>query len=211
MSVAPLFVGIAGGSGSGKTALAVGVTAALPAGQVVVIPADAYYRDLGHLPWRQRAGHNFDEPAALESERLCEDLLSLAAGRAVARPSYDFATHTRFAQTVAIVPSPIVIVEGILVLALAELRRLLDLKVFVAASEPTRLGRRIVRDEGERGRTRASVVAQFMRHTRPMHDLHVAPSQAHADVIVSGEGDLRLGVEHVAACIARLAALENSG
>ena len=195
----PLLVGIAGGSGSGKTSLAEGLVAALPAGRAVVVPADAYYRDLAHLPPAARARHNFDEPAALDEERLCADLGRLARGEAAARPVYDFATHTRRPELVALPARPLLLVEGILVLALPAVRPLLGLKVFVDASEPVRLARRIARDVGERGRTRASVQAQFARHTRPMHALHVEPSRAFADLVVSGEEDLARGVSRVLA------------
>jgi len=204
--VTPLLVGLAGGSGSGKTTLAEGVARALPAGVAVVIPADAYYHDLGHLPPNERACRNFDEPAALDRERLQADLLALRAGQGVARPAYDFASHTRLPEPVWLPPSPVVIVEGIMVLAIPELRGLLELRVFVAASEQTRLERRIARDVGERGRSQASVVEQFGRDTRPMHDLHVAPSEAHAHLVISGEADLAQGVrEVVAAILPRLA------
>jgi len=201
VSVASLLVGIGGGSGSGKTALAMGVAKALPAGQVVVIPADAYYRDLGHLPPEERAGQNFDEPAALDNERLCDHLGMLVTGQPIARPAYDFATHTRLADPVRVLSAPVVILEGILVLALPALREILDLKVFVAASERTRLSRRIARDVGERGRTRESVEAQFSRHTQPMHDRHVAPCEARADVVVSGEEEPARAVERVVTSI----------
>jgi uridine kinase len=182
-----LLVGIAGGSGSGKTTLALAVARALPAGQAQVVPADAYYRDLAHLPPAARAQINFDEPAALDGERLLADLRELRAGRSAARPVYDFATHTRSPERVVIPPCAVVVVEGILVLAIPELRELLDLKVFVAAARSARLERRIARDVGERGRTRDSVLAQFARHTEPMHARFVEPSRAHADLVVSGE------------------------
>jgi len=199
--VKPLLVGVAGGSGSGKTALAEGVAAALPAGQTVVVPADAYYRDLGHLPPEERARHNFDEPAALEGERLAGDLAGLLRGESIARPTYDFTTHTRRPESVSVPAASVVIIEGIFVLAIPAVRELLDLKVFVAATEQTRLRRRIARDVGERGRTRDSVVTQFETHTRPMHDFHVAPSEAWADLVVSGEEELESSVARVAACI----------
>jgi len=199
--MSPLLVGIAGGSGSGKTTLADRLVAALPAGRAVVVPADAYYRDLAHLAPAARARHNFDEPAALDEERLCADLGRLCRGEPAARPVYDFTTHTRRVEEVRIAPSPVVIVEGILVLALPALRPLLGLKIFVDASEPVRLARRIARDVGERGRTHASVEAQFARHTRPMHALHVEPSRTYADLMVSGEGDLAQGVSRVLAAM----------
>jgi uridine kinase len=205
--VTPLLVGIAGGSGSGKTTLADGVALALPAGLAVVVPADAYYRDLGQLPPDERSCRNFDEPAALDRERLQADLLSLRSGQGAARPAYDFASHTRLAVPVLIPPRPVVMVEGILVLAMPELRELLELRVFVSTAEQIRLGRRIARDVGERGRNRDSVLAQFERDTRPMHELHVAPSEAHAHLVVSGEADLAEAVQKVVAAIRpRLAA-----
>jgi uridine kinase len=199
----PLLVGIAGGSGSGKTTLAEGVARALPAGAAVV-PADAYYHDLGHLPPAERARRNFDEPAALDGDRLVADLLRLRAGTGTARPSYDFTSHTRARETVWVPPAPVVIVEGILVLAIPSLCEILDLGIFVTAGEAIRLERRIARDAGERGRSRESVLGQFRRDTQPMHERHVAPSQAHAHLVVSGEGDAAQAVHAVVAAIARL-------
>ncbi|MBN2574804.1 MAG: uridine kinase [Deltaproteobacteria bacterium] len=199
-----LLVGIAGGSGSGKTALAEGVAAALPAGQAAVLPADAYYRDLGHLPPEERVRRNFDEPDALEGERLASDISRLRQGEAIERPAYDFATHARLPEPLPVAARPVVLVEGIFVLAIPAVRKLLALKVFVTASEPTRLARRMSRDVGERGRTRDSVVAQFARQTRPMHERHVAPSQAWADLVVSGEEELAQSVARVSERIRRL-------
>ena len=199
-----LLVGIAGGSGSGKTTLAEGLVTTLPPGQAVVIPHDAYYRDLGHLAFEQRAQCNFDEPAALDNERLLEDLAQLRAGRTIARPNYDFATHTRLRETTRVPACPVVIVEGILVLAIPALRGLLDLKVFVETSEQTRLARRIERDMAERGRTREASEAQYFRRTRPMHSLHVEPSRCHAELVVSGEDIGGQSVESVTIAIHRL-------
>jgi len=203
--MAPLLVGIAGGSGSGKTSLADGICAALPPATAVVVPADAYYRDLGHLPPEARARRNFDEPAALDDERLVADLRRLRSGEGTNRPVYDFAAHTRRPEPVWIPPRPVVIVEGILVLALAPLRELFHLKVFVAAADVVRRERRIARDVGERGRTRASVIAQWARFTLPMHELHVAPQAAYADIVVSGEEPSALALKCVIARILKLA------
>jgi len=194
-------VGIAGGSGSGKTTLAKGVAAAMPAGQVVVIPHDAYYRDLSHLPFADRIGCNFDEPSALDNERLVADLGALRAGRTIVRPNYDFATHTRLAETTPVASSRVVILEGILVLAIPALRAMLDLMVFVEASESTRQARRIERDVAERGRTREGAQAQYSHVTRPMHNLHVEPSRRHANLVVSGESGSVQVVESVTIAI----------
>jgi uridine kinase len=202
--VASLLVGIAGGSGSGKTTLAQAVAEALPPGQAVVIPHDAYYRDLGHLTFEERVRCNFDEPAALDNQRLAADLNRLRAGQAIARPNYDFATHTRLAQATRVAAAPVVIVEGILVLAIPALGALLDLKVFVATSEPIRLARRIERDMAERGRTHAGAQAQYARQTRPMHDLYVEPSRSHAQVVVSGEISIGQAVQSLTVAIRQL-------
>jgi len=202
--VASLLVGIAGGSGSGKTTLVKGVAATMPPGHVVVIPHDAYYRDLGHWPFEDRIGCNFDEPVALDNERLVEDLGRLRAGCAIARPNYDFATHTRLVETTRVEARPVVIVEGILVLAIPALCGVLDLKVFVEASEPTRLARRIERDVAERGRTREGAEIQYQCTTRPMHERYVEPSRARADLVISGEAGVEKAVESLMVAILRL-------
>jgi uridine kinase len=179
------------------------VAQALPPGQAVVIPHDAYYRDLGPLAFEDRVRCNFDEPAALDNLRLAADLHRLRAGQAIARPSYDFTSHTRLAETTRVEATPVVILEGILVLAIPALGALLDLKVFVATSEPIRLARRIERDMTERGRTRAGADAQYLRQTRPMHDLYVEPSRSHAHLVVSGDIGVEHAVERVTAEILR--------
>lgn len=185
-----MLVGIAGGSGSGKTTLARAVAQAFGDAAAVVIPHDAYYRDLAHLPVEQRAARNFDEPRALDNERLLADLCCLRAGRPIALPQYDFAHHVRRPESVTVRPRPLVIVEGILVLAVDDLRRIFDCRVFVDASAETRLRRRILRDQAERGRTLASIIAQYERTTLPMHERFIAPSRQHAELIVSGDGEL---------------------
>ncbi len=190
MRPAAVLVGIAGGSGSGKTTLARAVAQSFGDAMAVVIPHDAYYRDLAHLPLEQRSATNFDEPSALDNARLVADLGCLRAGRPIALPQYDFANHTRRADAVTVEPRPIVIVEGILVLAVDDLRPLFDLRIFVEASTETRLGRRILRDQTERGRSARSVIAQYERTTGPMHERFVAPSRQYAQLVVSGESEL---------------------
>jgi len=199
--VASLLVGIAGGSGSGKTTLARAIAEAMAPGQVVVVPHDAYYRDLGHLPFEERAHRNFDEPAALDNERLIQDLQALRAGRAVATPNYDFTSHRRSFETTRVEACPVVVVEGILVLAIPALRAMLDVRVFVEASERIRQARRMDRDLAERGRMREGSEIQYIRQTRPMHDLHVEPSKCHADWVVSGEGSAAQAAETVRSAI----------
>jgi uridine kinase len=207
--VIPLLVGIAGGSGSGKTTLARGLVDALPAGQAMVVAHDAYYRDLAHLPLEERSRHNFDEPAALDNQRLLDDLLRLREGHAIDCPSYDFATHTRLPGTTRVDACSVILVEGILVLAVPALREVFDFTVYVDACESIRWSRRVQRDVGERGRTGDAVAAQFHGVTLPMHEAYVAPSKDHADVVVSGEADVGQVVGALALRIARL--LSGSG
>lgn len=204
--MAAVLVGIGGGSGSGKSTLAVALARRFGEQTAVVIPHDAYYRDLAHLPLAERALVNFDQPKALDNERLIADLVLLRAGMTISRPSYDFASHTRQASPLLIEPRPLVIVEGILVLAIADLCRVFDLKVFVDASAEIRMKRRLLRDSVERGRSHSQVVAQYNRTTRPMYERWVGPSRHNAQVTVAGEGDLATCVETLAAHVDRLLA-----
>lgn len=183
----PLFIGIAGGTGSGKTTLAFRVVEALPE-HVSLIQQDWYYRDRSGLPIEARARINYDEPAALENELLVADLGRLRAGRAVECPQYDFATHTRRPTTRRVEPARIVVVEGILLFAVPELRDVFDLRVFVDTDDDIRLMRRIRRDIVERNRDIDSVQSQYYGSVRPMHLLHVAPSRRHAHLIVPEGG-----------------------
>lgn len=199
----PLLVGIAGGSGSGKTTLAHGLVQALPAGQALVVAHDSYYRDLAHLPLEERGRQNFDEPAALDNQQLLDDLLRLRRGRAIDCPGYDFVTHTRLPSTTRVEARPIILVEGILVLAVPALREAFDFTVYVDACQSIRWDRRVRRDVGERGRTRAGVTAQFFGVTQPMHEAHVAPSKDYADLVVSGAQDIGEAIGTVALRIAR--------
>jgi uridine kinase len=184
-----VLVGIAGGTGSGKTTLARKILDALPPGQALLIQYDDYYRDRSHLTPEQRDRLNFDEPDALENDRLAADLAALKAGRAIDAPEYDFTTHTRRAQARRLEPCPIVIVEGILLFAVPELRDAFDLRIFVDTDDDIRLMRRIKRDLLERGRDLASVEAQYFGTVREMHQLHVAPSKRHAHVVIPEQRD----------------------
>ena len=182
-------VGIAGGTGSGKTTLAEKIVAALPPGQTLLLQHDAYYRDRSHLLPAQRELVNFDEPDALENDRLVQDLDALRAGRTVQSPQYDFSTHTRRKEPRLLPPCPVVVVEGILLFSVPALRQCFDLRVYVDTPDDVRLLRRIKRDLLERGRDIDSVAAQYLATVRQMHDLHVAPARAHAHLIVPDGGD----------------------
>ena len=196
-------MGLAGGSGAGKTSLVDGLTSRLR-GDVSVLWFDEYYHDLVHLPPKQRAVVNFDHPDSLDEMLLIEHLDGLLAGRSVDVPVYDFATHTRTGRTRRVEPRPVVVIDGILVLAVPDLRRRLDLAVFVDAPAEVRLARRMDRDVRERGRTTASVRAQFEATVAPMHEAFVDPSAEHADLRLDGTGDLDANLDVVADAVDRL-------
>lgn len=178
----PVIVGLCGGSCSGKTTLAGAMLAALGA-DATLLMFDDYYRDNSHLAPEARAKVNFDHPDSLDVELFCEHLEDLAAGRGVDVPHYDFATHTRPGTTHRVEPTRFVFVDGILLLALAECRRLLDVAVFVDAPQEVRLARRLERDVAERGRDALDVKRQFEETVTPMHDTFVAPSAGFGDLL----------------------------
>lgn len=178
----PLFIGIAGGSGSGKTTIAEAVTAAIPG--VTIIQHDSYYRHLPDMSLEDRAKVNYDHPASLETELLVAHLQALRAGVGFHRPVYDFTLHLRSEDTVQVEPAPVLIVEGILVLSEPGLRSMFDLKIFVDTDSDIRLGRRLERDIAERGRSVTSVLEQYFQTVRPMHIEFVEPSKRHADMII---------------------------
>lgn len=179
----PYIIGIAGASCSGKTELAQRLSQSLGA---TVCTLDSYYRDLSHLAPEERARRNFDIPGALDHEFLCEQVSALARGETIERPVYDFARHIRPAETETLIPGGTMILEGLFTLHWEQLRSLLDLKVFIEASDSICLERRIVRDVLERGRTPESVREQFEATVRPMTDLHIRPTQVFADIVLNG-------------------------
>jgi uridine kinase len=182
----PVHVGIAGGSASGKTTLVHALTTLLSDLSVSLLHHDDYYFNRDDLPLAGRAKLNFDRPSALDNRRLARHLKALSEGRAVSSPRYCFVTHSRLPDTRRVEPADVVIVEGMLLLAIAPLRRLLDVKVFVDAPADLRLARRVLRDTGpERRRELAAVVDQYLTTVRPMHERHVEPSRAFADLVVT--------------------------
>ena len=178
----PLTIGIAGGSGSGKTTIAEAVLSALPG--VVLVQHDSYYRHRPQLSFEERSRVNYDHPDSLETELLIEHLGMLSKGAAIDRPTYDFTRHLRADETDRLEPAPVIIVEGILVLADRDLREHLDLKIYVDTDPDVRLARRLGRDIEERGRTTPSVLEQYFAFVRPMHLEFVEPSKRYADLII---------------------------
>jgi uridine kinase len=194
-----IVIAVAGGTGSGKTTVANEILQRVGAEHIAYIPHDAYYRDLSHLPPRERDQVNFDHPDSLESGLLIEHLKELRAGRAVEIPEYDFTTHTRTQRTRRVEPAPVVLVEGILVFVEPELRQLFDVKLYVDTDADVRFIRRLRRDIEERGRSVESVCEQYLSTVRPMHMEFVEPSKRHANVIIPEGGFNEVAIEMVAA------------
>jgi len=201
MTRRPIIIGVAGGTGSGKTTVAMKILERVGAEHVAYIPHDAYYRDLSYLPPEERIKVNFDHPDSLETDLLIEHLKQLKAGQPVDIPVYDFTTHTRTNQTCRVGPAPVILVEGILVFAEPALRELFDVKLYVDTDADVRLIRRIQRDVRERGRSLESVLQQYLTTVRPMHLEFVEPSKRYADVIIPEGGHNEVAIEMVAARI----------
>jgi uridine kinase len=195
--VRPVVLGVAGGSGSGKSTVVKEVCRILGNGLTSVLHHDSYYRDLAHLPFEARVEVNFDHPDALETALMVEHLRALLRGAPAEIPTYDFSTHTRARETEILHPTPVVVVDGILVLADPRLRDTMDLKVFVDTESDIRLLRRIRRDVVKRGRTADSVIAQWETTVRPMHLEFVEPSKRFADLVVPEGGYNRVAVDLV--------------
>jgi uridine kinase len=179
-----MFIGISGGTGSGKTTIARAIVEAVGAENVVLIEQDSYYRNLADMPLDERHQANFDHPDSIDSDMLVNHLLRLKQDLQVEMPLYDFKTHTRSNRIAIIEPKPVVIVEGILIFAETRVLDLLDVRVFVDTPDDIRFIRRLQRDIAERGRTVESVIGQYYRTVRPMHHEFVEPSKRHADIII---------------------------
>lgn len=200
----PLVIGIAGGSGSGKTTVANVVMQRVGAENIAYLPHDAYYKELGHLPPNQRAQINFDHPDSLENELMIQHIQALREYQPVALPVYDFSTDSRTDKFIEVKPQRIIIVEGILIFAVPDLRKMFDLKIFVDTDPDIRLIRRLQRDISERGRSTESVINQYLTTVRPMHLEFVEPSKRYADVIIPEGGFNAAALDLV---VARLEAL----
>jgi uridine kinase len=200
----PVVIGVAGGTGSGKTTVAHQVLERAGTEQISLIQHDAYYKDLSDLPLAQRAILNFDHPDALDNGLLIAHLQELKAGRPIDVPVYNFTSHTRTEQTSHVEPSRVILVEGILIFADVALRRLMDVKIYVDTDADIRFIRRLQRDLAERGRTMESVIHQYLATVRPMHQEFVEPSKRYADIIIPEGGFNEVAIEMIATRIRAL-------
>ena len=204
MNTAPLVIGIAGGSGSGKTTVAQEILQRVGPDRIAFLQHDSYYKDLSGLPPAQRAEVNFDHPNSLETELLTEHIASLRDGKAVEVPIYDFSTHSRTAKTYTVQLRRVILVEGILIFTEAALRNMFDVKIYVDTDSDLRFIRRLERDITERARTTESVIKQYQLTVRPMHMEFVEPSKRYADVIIPEGGHNTAALDMV---VARVEAL----
>jgi uridine kinase len=190
-----LIVGIAGGTGSGKTTVVKKVKDRFPNEDVIVIPQDAYYKDNGHIPLEERQKVNFDHPDSLEFSLLIDHLEKLRKGQNIEMPIYSYLTCLRSKETITVKPARVVLVEGIMILVDSNLRNLLDIKVFVDADADDRLGRVIQRDIVERGRSVLMVLGRYHDTVKPSHLQFIEPSKRYADIIIPGGGENQVGIE----------------
>ena len=196
-----LIIGIAGGTGSGKTTVVRKIVEALPENSVAVIPQDSYYNDQSHLPLDVRKLTNFDHPNAFEWSLLAKQIEELRSGKAVEQPTYSYITCTRLPETVHVEPHDVIIVEGIMALYDKQLRDLMDLKIYVETGADERLLRVIQRDTVERGHPLEMLIAKYRNVLKPMHDEFVAPTKQYADIIIPNLGDNGSAIEMMRAYI----------
>ncbi|WP_448592179.1 uridine kinase [Thermoflexus hugenholtzii] len=206
----PVVIGIAGGTGSGKTTVAEAIVRRIGPERIALIQQDSYYKDQSHLPMEERVRINYDHPDSIDTALLIRHLQELIAGRPVEVPIYDFTTYTRTPHTRRVEPRPVILVEGILVFVEKALRDLFDIKIYVDADPDIRFIRRLRRDLAERGRTLESVIQQYLSTVRPMHLEFVEPSKRYADIIIPEGGFNTVALDMI---IARIRALleENEG
>jgi uridine kinase len=200
----PCILGVAGGTGSGKTTVARAILEAVGTDRITLIEQDSYYRDIDWQSDAELLRHNFDHPAALDNELLVSHLAVLKAGHPIEVPIYDFVRHRRTARTRRVAPQPVILLEGILIFVEPSLRELLDFKIYVDTDADLRLIRRLGRDMAERGRTVEDVLRQYLATVRPMHLEFVEPSKRWADVIIPEGGENRVALEMVVAHVQHL-------
>lgn len=193
----PVVFGVAGGTASGKTTVARAILDAVGASQIAYLPHDAYYSDRSDLTFEERARLNYDHPDSLDTKLLIRHIKQLSKGLPVHVPVYDFTTDRRTEETILVEPSPIILVDGILIFTKRKLRELMDIKIFVDTDSDVRFIRRLQRDMKERGRSLESVVQQYLETVRPMHLKFVEPSKRYADIIIPGGGQNKVAMEMV--------------
>ena len=204
-----LIIGIAGGTGSGKTTVVRKIIERLPVGEVVVLPQDSYYKDSSHVPLEERQFINFDHPDAFDWDLLSKHISMLKKGQSIEQPTYSYITCTRQPETIHIEPRDVIIIEGILALCDPKLRSLMDLKVFVDADSDDRLIRVIKRDVVERGRTAESVMERYTRVLKPMHLQFIEPCKRDADLIIPQGGHNKKAIEILTLFIEKNLGLRN--
>lgn len=190
-----LVIGIAGGSGAGKTTVAKTIVNKLGDNNVALISQDWYYLDRSHMPMEQREQINLDHPDSFDNQLLLDHLHQLQKGNSIDVPTYDYLTHTRTPKTVPLPVKPVIVIEGILVLAEKELRSVMDIKVFVDTDPDIRLIRRLTRDIKERNSTLETVIERYVKTVKPMHEAFIEPSKRHADIIIPKGGENKIGIE----------------
>ncbi|MFA5524937.1 MAG: uridine kinase [Tissierellales bacterium] len=191
----PILIGITGGTGSGKSTVAMEIFGSLPEKNIVIIEQDSYYKDQSHLSFEERVKTNYDHPFAFDNDLLIEHLSQLMNGNPINKPIYDFEEHTRRKETNIVYPKDIIIIEGILILDDKRMRDLLDIKIFVDTDSDVRIIRRITRDINERGRTLDSVIKQYMSTVRPAHMQFIEPSKRYADIIIPEGGYNKVAID----------------
>ena len=199
-----IIIGIAGGTGSGKTSVVKKIMESLPKNRVVLLPQDSYYKDSSHVPVELRQNINFDHPDAFDWELLSEHIYQLKKGDSIEQPVYSFITSTRQSETIHIEPQEVVIIEGILALSDKKLRDLMDLKIFVDADPDERLIRVIQRDIVERGRTATAVMERYIQVLKPMHEEFIEPCKRYADFIIPQGGNNKKAIEILKLYIERI-------
>lgn len=197
----PLIIGVAGGSGSGKTTVVRHIVEAIGEDNIVLLQHDSYYRDLKHLPFEERTNQNFDHPSALETELLIRHIEALKGGYQVEVPIYDFTKHIRKEETDVVKPKNVVLIDGILIFSEKKLRKQMDIKLYVDTDDDIRLLRRIQRDIMERDRSLENVLNQYQEFVRPMHLEFVEPSKRYADIIIPRGGENEVALKMVNALI----------
>lgn len=191
----PILIGIAGGTGSGKSTVAKAIFRSLPEKNITIIEQDAYYKDQSQLSFEDRVKTNYDHPLAFDVDLLIDHLTKLLNGHAVERPIYDFSIHNRVKETLLIEPKDIIILEGIMILEDRRLRALMDIKIFVDTDADVRIIRRIVRDIEDRGRTLESVIKQYLTTVKPAHEQFIEPMKKYADIIIPEGGYNKVAID----------------